>query len=497
MSIHIILTVVDSFAAKVPSPTTTATTMGGVLQNWISIVHHLQNPALYSAASWANRVQVVVPKQQQQHESDNDTNQQHRLLAAAAPSSDDHGITAGTVLSLIPIHDISLEIEDDTKARQHQEQGRRTFISFSSNLTRPHEYHRAAGIPPNQRVVVRTADGTEASSPGWQGHLATTFRIRSGTRNNDKDDDGDAMQQRPNCRVVPLLGALPLCALVATCHVPVGTPLVVADNDDDEYALEALALQVLKRYTAEILELRSYTSMAHPFTPASTVNAAFSSRNVKFHSIDHTYPGIQQLHTSPDIWKVDNFLTPQECRDIIHLARPRLAPCLVKNEDTGKVEPDPSRTSTNANLPQSLLPSVTVKVCQLLQCPSPNHLEIFQVLRYTAGQTFVPHTDGFHGPIDACGFEQSGRLVTLFCYLKTMPDGAGGETRFTQLDENVSITPKEGQAVVHFPNTVDLVEDVRTEHESVPVEQGEKWLFVTWCWKHARSNPAYHEGLLE
>jgi hypothetical protein len=287
------------------------------------------------------------------------------------------------------------------------------------------------------------------------------------------------------------------------------------DDDDNDEAdapnLRDLTIQVLQRYIAEISELRSYTTMAHPFPTYQSPRPLLpSSQRGSVHPIDTNYPRLAAIHRSPDVYQVDEFLTEEECRVIMEVARPKLQPCLVKNADTGRVEADPTRTSTNANIPQAALPSVTTKIRQLLACPSPQCLETFQVLRYTAGQTFLPHTDGFEGPVDACGFEHSGRLVTLFCYLNSVKAGDGGETCFTQIPSRsgneshsndtfadaLKLGPIQGRAAVHFPNSLELHEDVRTEHTSLPMVRGEKWLLVTWLWKDARSDPAYHEALI-
>jgi prolyl 4-hydroxylase len=212
----------------------------------------------------------------------------------------------------------------------------------------------------------------------------------------------------------------------------------------------------------------------------------------QYHAVKRNHLGLVSLHENPDVLQIDSFLTPRECQQLITKARPHLRPCLVMNTNTGSVEPDPNRSSTNVNVPQAEIPSVVSKICHLAQC-RPQQLEVFQILRYEPGQKFTPHTDGFEGPVTAFGFEESGRLVTMFCYLNDCT--AGGETAFPKLDE-VQVTPQQGRLVVHFPCSVDLREDPQTEHESRPVISGEKWLLVTWVWKHARSDPRYDDARL-
>ena len=82
--------------------------------------------------------------------------------------------------------------------------------------------------------------------------------------------------------------------------------------------------------------------------------------------------------------------------------------------------------------------------------------------------------------------------MTFFVYLNDVKEG--GETKFTKL--GVEVKPRKGMAVVHFPNTVGLEEDIRTEHEG-SVAVNTKWLLVTWVWKNYRSDVRYDEDVLD
>jgi prolyl 4-hydroxylase len=81
--------------------------------------------------------------------------------------------------------------------------------------------------------------------------------------------------------------------------------------------------------------------------------------------------------------------------------------------------------------------------------------------------------------------------VTVFCYLNDVQ--SGGESSFPLL--NLSIAPRKGAAVVHFPTTTGFEEDLRTEHEG-SVADDEKWLLATWVWKDPRTDAAYGEEKL-
>ena len=113
------------------------------------------------------------------------------------------------------------------------------------------------------------------------------------------------------------------------------------------------------------------------------------------------------------------------------------------------------------------------------------------MLQYKRGQFFRAHTDGFSGPTSACGFADSGRLVTVFVYLNEV--ASGGETLFPQL--GLEVRPEKGAAVVHFPETLGLEQDLRTEHEGAEAVD-EKWLLATWVWAHRRTDDTYAEERL-
>jgi prolyl 4-hydroxylase len=224
--------------------------------------------------------------------------------------------------------------------------------------------------------------------------------------------------------------------------------------------------------------------------PKKSQRDKVGKEELSFHTIDKDYPGLQVLHKSPDVFVINNFFSDDECDRLVEKARPNLLPCLTIGEETGIVQPDETRTSTNANVPRREVPTIVQKLCSLLKCDE-RQLETLQILRYKQGQYFYPHTDGFQGPATANGFEHSARLVTVFCYLNNVKQG--GETRFT--DIGIKIRPKKGMLVLHFPTTLDYQEDARTEHEGVAAVD-EKWLFVTWVWKDFRTDERYAEANL-
>lgn len=320
-----------------------------------------------------------------------------------------------------------------------------------------------------------------------------------------------------NCILVPI--AMPLCALVATQDLPQGTCLSLESSSSSQSStntriplmkdiLEQLlpvVVVVFDKYRHEIQELQDYMNMANPKEeqedPAESLPTDEASKIIMnkaalmhpfydfprdHHPNDNNNNVQVVLRTDPDILAIPNFLTDLECDRLIEKARPRLIPCVTKNPRTGAIEQDSSRTSRNANVPQSEVPTIVDKLTKLANCTK-EQLEILQILHYGPNEYFTAHTDGFSGPVSACGFEASARLVTIFCYLNTVEQG--GATRFGALDLNVA--PKKGMAVIHFPTTLGFEEDARTEHEGM-MAVDEKWLLVTWVWMHPRDQTSIY-----
>jgi len=441
-----------ALSASSPSSSRSATRRAAkhVARSLLTIGKQIQNPHLYPS-QWAD---ACVCKEE--------------LLISS------RDVQAGEILSLYPFHALGLSSDESCEENLlilDETPDGEYFNSISS--TQEDSFSLPCLCLENREPELSQfrlslhVNPKRPSTPGWLGHLARC------AMNNEK----------ANCVVAPLLGAAPLCALIAFSYLSSGTKLV----RDPEWSILAdnVVDQALERYAPEIAELRSYTNMAYP--PRQPI---IKEERGVFYSINRNYPGLKSLHLKPDILVVEQFLSENECDSIIAMSRPHLKPCLIKNSATNAVEQDPSRTSTNANLAQSQVPSIVSKLRELLNCQA-DHLEIIQILRYQKGQEFQPHMDGFDGPITACGFEESGRLVTIFCYLNDVHEG--GETRFTKL--SLDIQPRKGMAVIHFPNTLALEEDEQTVHAGVSAVH-EKWLLVTWVWKHARSDPRYGEDRL-
>ncbi|KAL3927378.1 MAG: hypothetical protein SGBAC_013109 [Bacillariaceae sp.] len=95
---------------------------------------------------------------------------------------------------------------------------------------------------------------------------------------------------------------------------------------------------------------------------------------------------------------------------------------------------------------------------------------------YPPGALFAKHADA--SPTRGSEWKEEGgqRVVTCICYLNTIIEGGGGETRFDQL--GIDVSPEQGSALVFFPTLPgdSLEADPLLTHESLPSETSEKYI---------------------
>lgn len=450
------------------------------VRNLFSVCSHIQDPALYQP-TWADNCEGTILGDGRK---------------AVVATKD---VQKGQALTLFPIHALGLRwlhrkdtrIKSKKQNNKYQDQDDVEFVAYDLDrdgdglmirLSIPLDKEQPAYQPilgtSKDKVLFSMINPQRETTPGWLGG-----NIHSGTSSN--------------CFTLPLPGAAPLCAIVASCDIKAGDEIVQGTTASE--TINECRDLFMREYSNELIDIKSYIEMAckplqqHvvPAVQASQSDNEKSTSIGPFHAINMNYPGLRQLNENPDIFAVDDFLTPDECERIIAKALRHMRPCLVKNEETGAVEQDPSRTNTDANLPQREVPTIVDKLTNLLSCEA-DRLEILQVLRYQAGQKFSPHTDGFESAVSACGFEDANRVATAFTYLNDVESGGG--TKF--LEASIDIQPKRGMAVIHFPSDIQLREDERTIHEGMPAVD-EKWLLTTWLWSKARSHTNYSEDVLE
>jgi prolyl 4-hydroxylase len=176
-----------------------------------------------------------------------------------------------------------------------------------------------------------------------------------------------------------------------------------------------------------------------------------------------------------------NVLDADECRTLVEMARPRLAPSTLVDPMTGDDVVSDRRSSWGMFFrleENDFIARLDRRLSRLMNLPLENG-EGLQVLHYPTGAGSEPHFD-YLQPGNAANREsiaRSGqRVSTLVTYLNDVP--AGGQTVFPALGWAVS--PLRGNAV-YFEYADDRgAVDARSLHASAPVTQGEKWVVTKW-----------------
>jgi len=187
----------------------------------------------------------------------------------------------------------------------------------------------------------------------------------------------------------------------------------------------------------------------------------------------------------PKIQYFENVFTPEECKQIIEYAKPKLVRSQLDEGEDGTYGNE--RTSWQCWLNPNELPCLrkgSEFVAKITGLPIENQ-EDWQVLRYKPGQEYKPHYDAanpsapdYEGVIERDRQRGGGRrLYTFFIYLNNVEEG--GETFFPKL--GIKIKPMPGKAAFwHNLNKNETGFHPMSEHAGMPVIRGEKWAINVW-----------------
>jgi prolyl 4-hydroxylase len=217
---------------------------------------------------------------------------------------------------------------------------------------------------------------------------------------------------------------------------------------------------------------------------------------------EHTAGGmkLKVASVTPRVLTIDNFLTEEECHEIIRLGVDKgLKMSTLHSSATARQSNDTStRSSSNTWLPRdtssltekiyqkaAALTNIDPELFQKFHETSAQHhsiAESLQVVRYRKGEEYTPHHDFVSPPISSRF--QGTRFATLLIYLNTVTEG--GETRFPRAVNNynaegLEITPKAGSAVLFYNILEDGNVDDLSQHGSNKVTgKTNKWMANLW-----------------
>jgi len=178
------------------------------------------------------------------------------------------------------------------------------------------------------------------------------------------------------------------------------------------------------------------------------------------------------------LYTVDDFLSREECEEVVALIRTQLRPSTISTPPGGEYD-KAFRTSRTCDLSDTIpaIARLDTKIAEAIGFAR-SMAEPTQGQHYEIGQVFKTHTD-FFKPYELEKYvmgDLGQRTWTFMIYLND-PEG-GGETEFPDLGMKVS--PKRGRAVVWNNLHASGQGNDATRHQSLPVTAGTKTIITKW-----------------
>ena len=231
------------------------------------------------------------------------------------------------------------------------------------------------------------------------------------------------------------------------------------------------------------------------------------------------------LSLSPAVFRIENFIKPEEIKDLIH----RVETSNVTHKlERSVVGDSPSehmksaiRTSHQAwDDTSDVADALKRRAFNVMRLPHFNERQVdgMQILRYQQKEAYIGHHDyclNNDDPKYVPARGGSNRIATLFVYMTDVAEG--GQTVWTRTENRsqynndlkakvqklfpqggweaemletchtkLSVAPKRGDAVLFYDVTPDGMLDEMSEHGGCPVISGTKWAANLWVWNDAR-----------
>jgi prolyl 4-hydroxylase len=190
---------------------------------------------------------------------------------------------------------------------------------------------------------------------------------------------------------------------------------------------------------------------------------------------------LETLSREPRVYVVRDFLSDEECDQIIALAGDDMEQSITVDMETGKAVTVQHRTSTSKWLKRGDHPIVSTvedRIAKLISLPA-GHGADFNLLHYRIGQAYGAHDDFFDPDLPGLQktLAQAGqRFLSILLYLADVE--SGGETIFPKV--NFAFKPQKRAALLFYNVLPDGNIDRLSHHGSAPVVKGEKWVATKW-----------------
>mmetsp|Transcript_9734 Transcript_9734/g.27983 ORF Transcript_9734/g.27983 Transcript_9734/m.27983 type:complete len:492 (-) Transcript_9734:57-1532(-) len=216
---------------------------------------------------------------------------------------------------------------------------------------------------------------------------------------------------------------------------------------------------------------------------------------------------VTTLSLKPRVFRVEKFLDPNECRQIIEMSKASMSRSTIAEKgNEAKNGYDSARTSSTTWLNQRadpLVARIRQRVADLVKVPM-SLAEDLQVLHYAPSQHYWAHHDYFDPSIYRGFVTEAGqnRFITVLFYLSDVEKGgetvfpfAGDDrpvTDFSDCSRGLKVAPKAGDAVIFYSLLAHNHQeacpesnrgcnlDVRSLHGSCDVVRGDKWAANYW-----------------
>ena len=182
-----------------------------------------------------------------------------------------------------------------------------------------------------------------------------------------------------------------------------------------------------------------------------------------------------------DIFSIDNFLTAQECQQLIEFMQPRLqAAATAIGDKTPEVRTNTTCFFQREENQSTFSKEITARIARLIGL-NESYAEPLQGHCYMPGQEYKAHTDWFEPGTEGfrkhASYEQGGqRTWSAILYLNDV--SSGGNTDFSEI--GLSIQPKLGKLVFWNNLLSDGKPNLASLHIGTPVTEGKKFILTQW-----------------
>ena len=178
-----------------------------------------------------------------------------------------------------------------------------------------------------------------------------------------------------------------------------------------------------------------------------------------------------------DIFRIDNYLTPEECEEIISIidSKQLVQSTTLKEIYTAVTSNNRTSKTCHFNEPfNQVIHNLENRICRTICIDSP-FSERIQGQKYTVGDEFKVHSDCFsESIIKSDNIIQ--RTWTFMIYLNDVEEG--GYTSFPYA--YVSCKPKAGTAIIWNNKNLDDSINFYSRHCGMPVIKGTKYILTKW-----------------